>query len=192
MARKRRGLSPEDLEVWARVTDGVAPLSETVLSPGLTPQRPPRVETAEPPRASVPPRGKAPAITLDLAPDPMAALRDMPVRTDRRTHARIAKGKREPDARIDLHGMTAERAHAALTGFILRAAGRGDRLVLVITGKGRVAAADALRARPGVLRNAVPHWLSQAPLAPLIVQIMPAHQRHGGGGAYYVYLKRQR
>jgi DNA-nicking Smr family endonuclease len=38
----------------------------------------------------------------------------------------------------------------------------------------------------------LPQWLSVPGIAPLIVQILPAHDRHGGGGAYYVYLRRSR
>jgi DNA-nicking Smr family endonuclease len=38
----------------------------------------------------------------------------------------------------------------------------------------------------------VPHWLSVPPLSGLVLQITPAHQSHGGGGAYYVYLRRMR
>ena len=43
---------------------------------------------------------------------------------DRRRFEKLRRGRIEPEARLDLHGMTAERAHAALTGFILRAHAR--------------------------------------------------------------------
>lgn len=122
----------------------------------------------------------------------MAQLHAGAVRMDAKTHGRLKRGKLAPEARIDLHGMTAERAHGALRGFILDAAARGQRLVLVITGKGREADPHMGPARRGVLRNAVPQWLAQPPLGPLVLQLTPAHDRHGGGGAYYVYLKRQR
>ena len=88
--------------------------------------------------------------------------------------------------------MTSERAHAALTGFILAAHAEGVRLVLVITGKGR---ADAFAMQPhrhGILRHSLPHWLAAPPLSARILQVAPAHQRHGGAGAFYVYLRRLR
>ncbi|WP_150121448.1 Smr/MutS family protein, partial [Sulfitobacter sp. HI0023] len=44
----------------------------------------------------------------------------------------------------------------------------------------------------GVLRHQVPQWLSAPPLGGLVLQVTPAHISHGGGGAYYVYLRRQR
>jgi DNA-nicking Smr family endonuclease len=105
----------------------------------------------------------------------------------------MMRGKSEPEARIDLHGMTLAEAHPALIGFVLRAQGAGNRLVLVITGKGRRVQDDGpIPQRIGALRHQVPHWLHSPPLGSVVQQIAPAHQRHGGAGAYYVYLRRSR
>ncbi|PZQ52699.1 MAG: hypothetical protein DI556_02320 [Rhodovulum sulfidophilum] len=112
---------------------------------------------------------------------------------DRRRFDSLRRGRMDPEARLDLHGMTADRAHAALTSFILGAHASGLRLVLVITGKGRPPDEDYFPQRHGILRHNVPHWLSGPPLGSRVVlQVAPAHRRHGGGGAYYVYLRRQR
>ena len=46
--------------------------------------------------------------------------------------------------------------------------------------------------RHGILRHSLPHWLAAPPLSGRILQVAPAHQRHGGAGAFYVYLRRQR
>lgn len=110
---------------------------------------------------------------------------------DRRTAIRLRKGAREPDARIDLHGMSAERAHRACLTFLADALVRGMRVVLVITGKGRDPEDPMARGR-GVIRESLPGWLRASPLSRSIVGIYQAHQRHGGAGAYYVYLKRVR
>ncbi|HRO15757.1 MAG TPA: Smr/MutS family protein, partial [Paracoccus sp. (in: a-proteobacteria)] len=99
--------------------------------------------------------------------------------------------KLRPEARIDLHGMTLAVAKAELTGFILSAQSAGRRLVLVITGKGK-GDHGPLPTRAGALRHEVPHWLYMAPLAQAVLQIVPAHLRHGGEGAYYVWLRRFR
>ncbi|WP_428513748.1 Smr/MutS family protein [Roseovarius sp.] len=116
-----------------------------------------------------------------------------PLQMDKRTNTRLKRGKVEPEARIDLHGMTLARAQPALTGFILRAQAQGKRLVLVITGKGKnTDTGGPIPTRNGVLRHAVPQWLGMAPLSGLVLQITQAHVRHGGGGAYYVYLRRNR
>jgi DNA-nicking Smr family endonuclease len=78
--------------------------------------------------------------------------------------------------------MTADRAHKALTRFVLESRAAGLRCVLVVTGKGR--SAEGGRG-DGVLRRDAPRWLSVPPVA-------EAHQKHGGGGALYVYLRRRR
>jgi DNA-nicking Smr family endonuclease len=112
---------------------------------------------------------------------------------DRRNFERLRRGKLTPDARLDLHGMTSERAHSALVGFVLDAHARSLRLLLVITGKGRPGdPGTVIPERHGILRHSLPHWLNAPPLAGKVLQVAPAHQRHGGGGAFYVYLRRTR
>ncbi|WP_415012065.1 Smr/MutS family protein [Amaricoccus sp.] len=111
---------------------------------------------------------------------------------DRRRFDKLRRGRLEPEERLDLHGMTLERAHSALTGFVLGAHVRDLRLVLVITGKGRGDESGMTPHRHGILRHSVPHWLSAPPLVGCVLDVVPAHQRHGGGGAYYVYLRRRR
>lgn len=145
-------------------------------------------------RAAAPAMG--PSVTFDLHdPAPLPVGRPE-AGLDRRTAERLRKGERAPDARIDLHGMTAERAHQALDRFIIDAAARGLRCVLVITGKGgrRGAEHDAGFMRPdrGVLRQDAPRWLRAGPAARDIIGIYEAHRRHGGAGAFYVYLKKRR
>jgi DNA-nicking Smr family endonuclease len=110
---------------------------------------------------------------------------------DRKAFGRMIRGKLKPEARIDLHGMTVAEAHGALIRTILRAHGDGMRLVLVVTGKGRDRdEGGPIPAPRGVLRHQVPQWLHQPPLVSAVLQVVEAHQRHGGGGAYYVYLRR--
>lgn len=107
----------------------------------------------------------------------------------------MQRGKLKPEARIDLHGMTLAAAHPALTNFILDGHHRGLRLLLVITGKGQGGAREddgPIPIRRGVLRQQVPGWLTAPPLGAVVLDVRPAHQRHGGEGAYYVYLKRRK
>jgi DNA-nicking Smr family endonuclease len=110
---------------------------------------------------------------------------------DRKAFTRLKRGKSKPEARIDLHGMTLAEAESVLNGFLLRAHGAGKRLVLVITGKGRARADDdPVPVRTGILRQQVPLWLRRPPLSAIVLDVTEAHQRHGGGGALYVYLRR--
>ena len=134
---------------------------------------------------------KLPVTSLSLAlPEPGRVGRPE-AGLDRRTAERLRKGARAPDARIDLHGMTAARAHRAALRFLGEAIGRGHRVVLVITGKGGRGDSVSPRGR-GVLRDSLPGWLRASPLGQSIVGIYEAHRRHGGEGAFYVYLKRNR
>ncbi|MDU8910921.1 Smr/MutS family protein [Aestuariicoccus sp. MJ-SS9] len=116
-----------------------------------------------------------------------------PVSMDAKAFGRMKRGKLVPEARLDLHGMTLDQAHPQLTRFILTSQARGLRLVLVITGKGdREDPYDPMPRRRGVLKQQVPLWLRMAPVAQAVLQVSEAHIRHGGAGAYYVYLRRQR
>jgi DNA-nicking Smr family endonuclease len=114
---------------------------------------------------------------------------------DQRKADRLRQGRLPIDARLDLHGMTQDAAHAALDRFLNSAAARGDRCVLIITGKGAAKRTDdnaIMPARGGVLRAAVPRWLGESTMRPFIVAVHPAALQHGGDGALYVLLKRKR
>jgi DNA-nicking Smr family endonuclease len=194
--RGRRSLTREERALWDRVVATASTLKpgETSL-PAAPPPRP--VKTPKPSAVGSPqpvmPRPAPPAISVDLSPDPHAGLRGRAPRMDRGRYEKLRRGRLEPEARLDLHGMTAERAHAALTRFVLSAHAEGLRLVLVITGKGRDGAEHVIAPhRHGILRHSVPHWLAAPPLVTRVLDLAPAHQRHGGGGAYYIYLRRQR
>ncbi len=111
------------------------------------------------------------------------------------TQERLKRGLVEPDARIDLHGMTQDAAHRTLFAWLATAHARGHRLVLIVTGKGNPKNdenAPWMRSPHGVLKQMVPRWLNEPGLAALIASTSPAHVRHGGGGALYVYLRKNR
>jgi DNA-nicking Smr family endonuclease len=131
-----------------------------------------RARVTAPPKASgppPPPPPKAPGY-LERQADPIGGHRA----------ADLRRGRIEPEAKIDLHGMTHDGAYRALIHFLTRARGEDKRVVLVVTGKG------------GVLREALPLWLGQADLEPLVSGISEAHIKHGGSGAFYVSLRRTR
>ena len=114
---------------------------------------------------------------------------------DRQTARKLERGHVAVEARLDMHGMRQREAHAALLRFLKAAQGKGHRHVLVITGKG----APADDSRPfyeaderGVLRQAVPHWLTAPDLAHVVVSYSEAPRRLGGEGALYVRLRKAR
>lgn len=185
---RRRDLTPEDWTLWRHVAQAVRPL------PGRT--MPPEPAPAHSPPAN--PKDKVPApqaSTLEArkagrqepAPPPLAPL-------ERRLRSRLERGREPIEAVLDLHGLTQDQAHAALLDFLHRSQRRGARLVLLVTGKGRPAEAQAPFADPacerGVLRRMVPHWLRRADLHGLVLGFEEAGLRHGGSGALYVRLRR--
>ncbi|MGX0974488.1 DNA-nicking Smr family endonuclease [Roseovarius sp. MBR-51] len=195
----RRRVRPDELELWhqvARTAQRMRP--EEPRSDDRTPE--PMIRN--PRNAPVLPRledfqigttsGRA-SPAHDVLPAISERLAAAPVSMDKKAFQRMKRGKLVPEGKIDLHGMTMDRAHPALTGFILRSHAAGLRLVLVVTGKGKDRdTGGPIPVRHGVLRHNVPQWLRMPPLAPLVLQITEAHLKHGGGGAYYVYLRRQR
>jgi DNA-nicking Smr family endonuclease len=82
--------------------------------------------------------------------------------------------------------MRQERAFAALFSFLRHAQQRGQKIVLVITGRGREG--DEGR---GVLRATVPAWLARPDFRDLVAGVEEAGRRHGGAGALYVRLRRR-
>lgn len=177
----RRRLTAEEIELWQRVVEKAERLNPGSHSapaplPKPKPTKPVTARLTAPP----PPRKPPPPKPNDL-------------NMDHKTFGKLKRGRLDPEGRIDLHGMTLDQAHPALTRFILSAQASGKRLVLVITGKGKKSDETGPIPRPrGVIRREVPLWLAAPPLAQAVLQISPAHLRHGGSGAFYVYLRRNR
>ena len=92
-------------------------------------------------------------------------------------------GDIRPDRIIDLHGHTLAAAHDVLSLALDQAHANGDRVLLVITGKGRVD-------RPSRIRGELAHWLDAGAMRSRIASLRTAHPRHGGGGAFYLILRR--
>lgn len=195
--RRPRHVSAEERALWDLIAKRAEPLDKPKAQlVRETPKRPnPRPDKAKPMKMPSFMVGEAVdhRSDHDLLPSLGQQMRATPVQMDRKAFGKLRRGKLKPDARIDLHGMTIAQAHPALTGFILRSASAGHRLVLVITGKGKDRDdGGPIPTKFGVLRHQVPQWLSMAPLGGLVLQVSQSHIRHGGQGAYYVYLRRTR
>jgi DNA-nicking Smr family endonuclease len=186
MTRKGRGLSEEERALWDTVTRAIAPLRRRKVAKVKTAEDAELAATALPAR---PVRNSAKTPVLPATPvqrpgpPPLAPL-------GRRMRQKLARGSKSIDARIDLHGMTQDRAHAALAHFLRRAQHDGARVVLVITGKG--ARGTDPHAERGVLKRQVPLWLESAELRSLVIGFESAGMGHGGAGALYVRVKRGR
>lgn len=194
-ARSGGPLSPEDAELWRTVADQTKPLSpdkhvnippspepppETAAKPGVKPAH--RAASAEPDTPPLRPAPPPPELRAGAAPG-----------VDKRLAERLKRGQLPIDGTLDLHGMTQAQAHAALNEFVAAGRQAGRRCVLVVTGKGAGSGSDEYgRPREGVLRTAVPKWLNAAPNRSHILVFAQAQPQHGGGGALYVLLKRNR
>jgi DNA-nicking Smr family endonuclease len=202
-------LSREEAELWSLVARSVTPqhsdrLTEKELKDAdgtnALPQMP---ERAVPKRK----QRQLPALLVDrpvlqdgsthyhqnLTP----SVRENVPGLDRRSSEKLRKGRMTIDGRVDLHGLTQKEAHARLRSFLGSAHRQGKRCVLVITGKGSSPekSDDAPfmgGGRRGVLREEVPKWLALPDLRRLVLDTRTAQDKHGGSGALYVLLRRQR
>ena len=186
--RRRRVLSADEQALWHAVSESTKPLKKR---PRLT-----RVAVAEEPavKTTAPkPAGKtASAGKQAAAPAPAALRRPEPpplVAIARRERLQLSRGRKDIDARLDLHGLTQARAHRVLLHFLQQASEEGLSFVLAITGKGRPGAEASER---GVLRRQVPEWLSLPEFRSCVIGFEEAHVGHGGGGALYVRVRRAR
>lgn len=178
MSGKRRGagtLAPEDRALWDAVTQSIRPLRARK-------RETPVGEEESATSAERAPRKKLPGTEPQRAAKPSAPKPPPLVTLDRRTRSRVARGRVEIDASIDLHGLTLERARSHLANFLVSAQARDASLVLVITGKGG----------SGALRREVPFWLSSPELRATVIGFEEASRSHGGAGALYVRIRRPR
>jgi DNA-nicking Smr family endonuclease len=154
------------------------------------------------PLRKVPPKRFSPAVAAVVAKAPLFAAADAaplfftrpapvpPPKSapnpglDRNTARRFERGELPIDRAIDLHGLTEMRAHQALDRFMADAVASGARMLLIVTGKGK----DG----DGVLRRHVPDWLRLGPFGGRILRQAQARLPHGGAGALYVLLRRNR
>ncbi len=173
--------------LWERVAKTVTPLSDNKRKPVSrnANKRKPVLDTPEKP-------------IRPLTPQQLAAMRaapkeNKPAQTgktalkearDASGHKGVRRGRVEPHAQIDLHGMGREQAFSTLLSFLGAQRTRGARRVLVITGRGT---RDL-----GVLRQEFSRWMALESFGEVVASYAPAHSRHGGKGAWYVFLRKTR
>jgi len=133
-----------------------------------------------------------PRAVLKAKPKKPAPAKPKLLALDGHTKERLKRGDSAPEARLDLHGMTQAAAHRAMLSFLQKAHKKGLRLALVVTGRGNPDKESPVwAAKPhGVLKEMVPRWLNEGDFAAFITGTAPAHIRHGGEGALYVYLRK--
>jgi DNA-nicking Smr family endonuclease len=170
-----RSLSPEEAELWSRVTATISPLSREKI----------RLQAAEEQQNAPVPQPKSAA----PAPKPLRRQPPPPGTTlDGSWDRRLRSGAVEPDRVLDLHGMNLDVAWSAIDGGLEDALARGERVILLITGHHRPGEPPVQR---GKIRAAVHDWLAASRHATRIAAVRGAHRRHGGGGSLYIILRRR-
>lgn len=200
--RGRRTLAPEEAALWQRVIQSVTPLHARVAPNRLplpsAPEPAPVPAPAAPPRPApparilpagklVPKRPAGPAITLATPIPDNHERRTLDAGWDRR----LSRGLVTPESAIDLHGHTLHGAYDRLDAGLAQAIARGDRVLLLITGKPPRPESERPHAR-GAIRAAIGDWLAASRHADRIAAVRQAHPRHGGAGALYIVLRRPR
>ncbi|WP_299349163.1 Smr/MutS family protein [uncultured Shimia sp.] len=189
----RRKLTQDEIALWRKVAETTHRFHPDQSRHEGPKPKPKPVKVAKPriEQFSLGAKAKTRMPGHDLMPGISERVARTPVQMDKKMFGKMKRGKMLPEGKIDLHGMTVDRAHPALTGFLLRSHAEGKRLVLVITGKGKSKGDDGpIPVRRGILKHQVPQWLSMPPLSGVVLQVAEAHLKHGGTGAYYVYLRR--
>jgi DNA-nicking Smr family endonuclease len=185
---------PPDFDLWLDVAQSVKPLRHrpskqiNANAPPLRPaeRQPVLVRPSQPHGHALSHPGKSPPQITGF---------------DRRTAQRFTRGQVELERRLDLHGTGIEMARVRLMQFLREAQAEGLRTVLVITGKGDSPFSrhtlhgrehyDAPE-RQGRLRRLVPEWFHDSAFRMYVAGYQPAHPKHGGGGAFYVKIRRLR
>jgi DNA-nicking Smr family endonuclease len=175
--RRTRGLTDEEIALWAEVARTVQrrPGAAPAIEP---PSKPPQFAA----RAATP--AARPLETGHPGPPPLAPL-------ERKLRRDLQRGRGAIDSALDLHGLNQAEAHHALRSFLSAAQARGDKLVIVVTGKGGAGSSSWID-EPGVLRRLAPHWLRASDLRSVVLGFEEAGRAHGGAGALYVRLRRER
>jgi DNA-nicking Smr family endonuclease len=183
---RNQSLDAEDAALWAHIAAQVRPLRRRAATATRTKR----------PKAEAPLPVKTPAATKTVSPAPSRTepvlrplapdARERLPRTDER---KLRRGTVAIGGRLDLHGMTRAEAHRAVVRFLTALVERGERVALIITGKGGRKGAEG-ELSPGVLRGEFPRWITDGALARIVLAWRPAAAQHGGDGAFYVLLRR--
>lgn len=173
-----RKVSERDLRYWQAAMKHVRPLSAPRAPMG---QGPAIVKAMS--------RSKLPSETGIVKAAPSVAAKQVRAQSaqarapaDRSKEKAVRRGKQKISASFDLHGHTQESAWRVLPLFLQQEQARNSDCVIIITGKGRLG--------EGVLRRNFLLWLESYEATRLVSGYSPAHPRHGGSGAFYVFLRR--
>ena len=97
---------------------------------------------------------------------------------------------------IDLHGYTLDEANKSIEDFIKKAFSENVNKLIVVTGKGLHSENEKdpyVSKDLGILKYSVPEFITNnASLMNMINEIKDAKIEDGGGGAFYIFLKKNK
>ena len=172
----------KDVDLFTAAMSDVAPLKGARRRRAAAPGRQPAA-TSKAKKPALNDGPPLPAHPLKSAAQPLESF-------DRDVDRALARGRRAPQATLDLHGMTLAAAERAVASFLGESSGRGLRVVLVVTGKGL--RLESGRVFGGRIRAEFPAWLERPENRARVASVRAAHPRHGGSGAFYIMLRRRR
>jgi DNA-nicking Smr family endonuclease len=178
---------PEEPNIFARAMEGVVPLRNGA-----------RIDLPAPAAAGRPPisdEDEALAALSDLVKgatrfdvsDTREYIEGTIVGLDPRVVRRLRRGDFSWQAYVDLHGLTAEPARAAVEAFLTASVRAGHRCVLIVHGRGHNS-----KDHTPVLKERLQSWLARGSLARIVLAFTSARPCDGGAGALYVLLRRDR
>lgn len=187
---RKKSLDHDDISIWKKVTDTVTPiLRQRFGNDSVSEKDDGRKKTL--PKKHKPVSEKIEATPSVNAPKSIKNKKTVlsPADLDTKGYGGISRsgarsiksGQSGYTRKIDLHGLTREKAQIKLRHFIQTSAKEGHRHVLVITGKGAEGR--------GVIRSYFPVWLNEDPLSNLVIAYCQAQPKDGGSGAWYVNLR---
>ncbi len=176
----KRSDDDNDRFLWERVKDSISPLpnrKEVKIT------RPAQTKKIKPAQITKPATRRDKPLKQNFPVSKHKSVKAVtPAPQDLSGHKRVRRGRIESQSRIDLHGKTHDEAKAELLAQLQNCAQRGVRVVLVITGRGE--------RDQGVLRTGLARWLNDPAFSELVSGYAPAHPRHGGKGAWYVFVRK--
>ena len=116
------------------------------------------------------------------------------IRIDKKKLSLLKRGKLQPEFILDLHGMNTVIAKKKSIEFIKSNYLNGKRLLLIITGKGKSSRTSFFENgnQIGIIRKSLKSWLYESEVRTKILGIVSSHINHGGEGAFYIYLKKNK
>ncbi|KQX17730.1 MULTISPECIES: Smr/MutS family protein [unclassified Sphingomonas] len=187
-----RRLDPDEDALWQRVTATVRPIARR--SPKVSSADKSAVDGAAPATAVLKAqKGRIPPLRVPAA-TPVTQQKPLADSLDGGWDRRLRRGVTQPEWTIDLHGHTLASAQGLLDRILDQAVAEGVRVLLLITGKPPRDDDRGLDGRPrrGLIRASIGSWLQSSRHASRIAAVRNAHPRHGGAGALYLILRRER